>query len=335
MGRIRLALAVLAVIAAVAGLASVLPANARAAFPGRNGRILFLHEVPGPQPICSDPLGPCEPLSYFEIRSARPDGSHSRRLTSGHYDRSPSYSPDGRRIVFSRDGPGFKAEEIWLMRADGSHPRKLTDSGGVRPPRSTAPSFSPSGRRVAFASAGGVVSVRTRDGKGRRVLFRSTNEIMFLSWSVRDVLAVAEDCRGIVGLWRASTRKIRSRRLVRGDCVDAFPGNFTWYPNWSPSGRRLAYMHRTWYHHPPTTYVDRIFLKRLSHRPRPYGHGDRDTAPVFSPNGRSLAFNRLTRFEGSPYDGDIRVARLGRGSRSTALTGQLADWQPLPRRRHH
>jgi len=218
------------------------------------------------------------------------------------------------------------------MRSDGSHLRKLASSDAAA--FGAAPSFSPDGRRVAFAAAPGVVSVRARDVRGRRVLFRSGKDILFSSWSVRDVLAVAEDCRGLVGLWRASTRRVKPRKLVSGGCYDAvFLSHYTWYPNWSPDGQRLAYMRRTWWGDPPTAIADRILVKRLHHRSRRFTHGPSDIAPVWSPDGRSLAFTRVRLFY-SPYSSDIRVARLGRRSRSTGVTGQLADWQPLPRRRH-
>jgi TolB protein len=53
------------------------------------------------------------------------DGSRVRRLTRNRTrDDSASWSPDGRRLVFTsyRDGNG----EIYVMNADGSHQRRLT-----------------------------------------------------------------------------------------------------------------------------------------------------------------------------------------------------------------
>jgi Tol biopolymer transport system component len=38
----------------------------------------------------------------------------------GSEDTSPTFSPDGRRIAFTRDG------EIWLMNSDGSDQRPIT-----------------------------------------------------------------------------------------------------------------------------------------------------------------------------------------------------------------
>ena len=54
------------------------------------------------------------------IREDSPDNHHP--------DGSPSWSPDGERIVFSstRDGNG----EIYMMDANGGNQRRLTKHGG-------------------------------------------------------------------------------------------------------------------------------------------------------------------------------------------------------------
>ena len=62
-------------------------------------------------------------------------------------DKSPSWSPDGRRIAFSsnRETGAF---QIWLINPDGSDPVRLTsDSGG-----NGEPSWSPDGSKIVFTS---------------------------------------------------------------------------------------------------------------------------------------------------------------------------------------
>jgi Tol biopolymer transport system component len=78
--------------------AAVAAAPAGAAFPGGNGRIVFQSNRDG----------------HPEIYSMSADGSGEFRLTNDDAgNRTPSYSPDGRKIVFwsNRDGNA----EIYTM----------------------------------------------------------------------------------------------------------------------------------------------------------------------------------------------------------------------------
>jgi len=61
-----------------------------------------------------------------------PDGSNIQRLTIGSgSNEHPSWSPDGRFIVFSSSREGGPA--IYLMRADGSNQRKISKGNGILP----------------------------------------------------------------------------------------------------------------------------------------------------------------------------------------------------------
>src|SRR5437762_13794658 len=90
----------------------------------------------------------CRPDSCpgTDIWVIRQDGSGLRLLTSiftGH-NASPSWSPDGKRIVFVSGAPGI--DQIWTMRADGHRLRRLTHGPGD----DAQPAWSPDGRRIAF-----------------------------------------------------------------------------------------------------------------------------------------------------------------------------------------
>ena len=72
-------------------------------------------------------------------------GSPTRLTNNTEEERAPSWSPDGKRIVFScrRGGPDF---EICVMNANGTGQVQLTDNNV---PDLTA-SWSPDGKRIVF-----------------------------------------------------------------------------------------------------------------------------------------------------------------------------------------
>src|SRR5438270_7182341 len=55
-------------------------------------------------------------------------GGVPRRLTSGpKRDRSPRWSPDGRRIAFISERPGDKKPQLYVLPLDGGEPVRLTE----------------------------------------------------------------------------------------------------------------------------------------------------------------------------------------------------------------
>jgi TolB protein len=92
----------------------------------------------------------------------------TQRLTdSNAIDTSPSYSPDGSRIVFTSDRGG--RSQIYVMGADGSNPQRISFGEGTY----STPVWSPRGDLVAFTKqAGGefAIGVMRPDGSGERIL---------------------------------------------------------------------------------------------------------------------------------------------------------------------
>lgn len=58
-------------------------------------------------------------VKSVEIWSCDRDGNNVRRVTSGHKDTAPRWSPDGKQIVFTRK------EDVWIVNADGSGLKQL------------------------------------------------------------------------------------------------------------------------------------------------------------------------------------------------------------------
>ena len=72
---------------------------------------------------------PRDDLNRSEIRVASLETGEVRALTgtARMHDREPSWSPDGRRLLFASERPGFY--ELYLVGADGSGERQLTSAG--------------------------------------------------------------------------------------------------------------------------------------------------------------------------------------------------------------
>jgi len=124
---------------------------------------------------------------YQQLYIMRSDGSGLVHVPDGanedDYYSSPSWSPDGKRIVFfSDEGPGAN---IHVMNADGSNDRRITDSGAL------LGVWSPHGDVIAMlgldlAPGGDEVTAGlyliNPDGSGKRKVTTELGETYF-AWS--------------------------------------------------------------------------------------------------------------------------------------------------------
>jgi len=95
-------------------------------------------------PVTDDPIR----SNQAEIYVINVDGTGLTRLTfNAEEERSPSWSPDGERIVYMcRIGGGTAVTEICDMKADGSDRRRLTNNTVV----DATATFSPDGQQILF-----------------------------------------------------------------------------------------------------------------------------------------------------------------------------------------
>ena len=87
-----------------------------------------------------------------EHRDDPADGTDLRNLTPTGFQGQPSFSPDGKWIVYERDRSPTD-NGVWIMRADGSDARPLTRNPFKKQGEcgcDTDPNFSPDGKRITF-----------------------------------------------------------------------------------------------------------------------------------------------------------------------------------------
>jgi len=257
----------LRILLSATAVAAALPAAASAAFPGENGKIALACNGPG---ICVT-----EP------------GSHvTTNLTdSGKGEYSPSFSANGRRIVFQRQvGPPPDTHgQIFVMRANGTQVERLTRTG----PRVSDfhPSFTPDGSQIVFERSGGRIMLMDADGSGVEQIGEG------------DAPAVSPNGERVAFTRRGEDPFSALHTMaIDGSDVDpvADPGD-TWSgqdPGWSPDGQEIVF---TYFDSP--TSEQGIFSvpaaggdpERISPELLP-GEGDRAFESTFSPDGTQVAF---------------------------------------------
>jgi Tol biopolymer transport system component len=165
---------------------------------------------------------------YAHIYVMKADGSDIRRLTSGNTDDSrPSWSPDGRRIVFSRGGALFS-----IAPGGGAMQRVGRALSG----NANDPAWSPDGKLIAFDYRRPGFSIREiwvvrPDGSGAHAVTRLGHTSSLPAWSPDgERLAFQSDTRSTnseiysIGLDGAGLRRLTRSSI---DTID---------PAWSRSG---------------------------------------------------------------------------------------------------
>ncbi|MCC2604766.1 TolB family protein [Planctobacterium marinum] len=172
----------------------------------------------------------------WSIHTANIDGSNVVRLTTDKnvWDAAPSWSPDGRHILFSRNKKsqgGSTHEEIWIMNADGSEQKQIKGlSGG-------GASFMPDGRIVFHSKTGASeISIANRDGSNIITLTNNDAEDWHPEVSPDGKhVAFMSDRDGNREIYVMDIDGENERRLTNNELSD-------WDPVWSPDGAKIAFV---------------------------------------------------------------------------------------------
>lgn len=70
----------------------------------------------------------------FQIGIMKPDGSGEHILTSSYMVEGPSFSPNGRAIIFQREGAPGEVPSLWTIDVSGANLRKLATLGSGSDP---------------------------------------------------------------------------------------------------------------------------------------------------------------------------------------------------------
>ena len=322
--KVMLASLVTVAVAVAAGV-TVTTQQAKAEFPGHNGRIAFMKQdssehwqtwvankdlsnqvkltsesadsgwavwKPGGAKLAFDSgraAKPTDSRAINDIFKMNPDGTGVVKLThSGSFSADPGWSPDGKRIAFNSDRRhGSFRQEIYVMDSDGTDVHRVTTLP-AEAAYDGAARFSPDGKRLVFT--------RYITDPGRSALF-----------------TIRIDGSGL-------------RQLTPW-------GNGAGDADWSPSGKKLvfeAYPNKGCFGEIYTVEADGQHLTNIADNRCHAGSSD----PVWSPNGKKILFMQAHAFSGGFGFGLARMNPDG-SARHFILPNpneemHQPDWESVP-----
>ncbi len=265
-------------------------------------------------------------LDQSELWLLRPGaGARYEQVTRrGAREGWPMWGPDGRTLFFVSDRGG--AQNVWSV-APGAEPRQVTRFRGGRV---LWPSVSPDGRTLVFERDFRVWRMDTATGEASEVpvTLRGTPaapdpERRRFTEDFQE-LALSPDGRKVALVVRGEVFAAGAKEGGDAERVTDTPGRESQVA-WAPDSRRLVYAAQR-------GGATRLYLYDLASRAeRPLTRGDGpDASPVFSPDGRWVAFARGGRELRvvDPATGEERMLARGYLDRPPFSSERGMAWSP-------
>lgn len=260
------------------------------------------------------------------------------------FDR-PSWSPDGRKLVFSVDvsrsgGRVGARTDLYVVRSDGTGLRQLTRSG-----RAFAPAWSPKRATIAFAE---------RDSAARVPLTASLWTVRPGSGVRRQLLRSAEGQQDLPGSWSPDGSQLAFTHVRYDPLTNAFASAIYVVrsdgsrlrkltdrgsePAWSPDGRRIAFVSDR-DENGQLSYGDRSFFANElyvmdadgAHRARlTWTKSLNERSPSWSTEGQVIAYQRGRVIQNAEGTVVLVVNADGSCTRPIAADPKLRTWYARP-----